>query len=121
MTTFSQPVPELPVADLERARSWYCEKLGFSRGWALPEIVSVFRHETVLFFRLSAEPIATQTFWVYAPDVDAAYQEMQFADVTIVDPLETKPWGLRQFTISDPDGHRFHIHHDVDSDAESQP
>jgi len=26
--------------------------------------------------------------------------------------LEKKPWGLRQFTVADLDGNRFHFHHD---------
>ena len=30
----------------------------------------------------------------------------------MVDPLETKPWGLRQFTVKDPDGSLFHFHRD---------
>jgi uncharacterized glyoxalase superfamily protein PhnB len=30
----------------------------------------------------------------------------------IVEPLEKKPWGLRQFTVEDLDGNRFYIHHD---------
>jgi uncharacterized glyoxalase superfamily protein PhnB len=29
-----------------------------------------------------------------------------------VEPLERKPWGLRQFTVEDIDGNRFHLHCD---------
>ena len=29
-----------------------------------------------------------------------------------VDPLERKPWGLRQFTVQDLDGNLFYFHHD---------
>jgi hypothetical protein len=29
-----------------------------------------------------------------------------------VDPLEKKPWGLRQFTVSDLDGNLFYFYHD---------
>ena len=118
MTAIAQPVPELPVADLERARSYYCEKLGFSRGWAFPDIASVYRGEVVVFFRVSKEPIAAQVHWIYAPDVEASYIEMKNAGVLVTEHLENKPWGLRQFTISDPDGHLFYIHQDIDNDAE---
>ena len=35
-----------------------------------------------------------------------------FIRARIVEPLEKKPWGLRQFTLEDIDGNRFHFHCD---------
>jgi catechol 2,3-dioxygenase-like lactoylglutathione lyase family enzyme len=113
MTTIGQPVPELPVSDLERARDYYCGKLGFKREWALPEIAAASRGPVAIFFRLSKSPITPQTHWMFADDVDATYAEMQASGAVIADPIANKPWGLRQFTIQDPDGHRFHVHHDL--------
>jgi catechol 2,3-dioxygenase-like lactoylglutathione lyase family enzyme len=113
MTTLDQPVPELPVCNLDRARDYYCEKLGFQRGWALPEIASVTRGKTALFFRLSTEPIAPQRHWIFADDVDATFVEMRTSGAVIIDPISNKPWGLRQFTIQDLDGHQFYVHHDI--------
>jgi uncharacterized glyoxalase superfamily protein PhnB len=46
-------------------------------------------------------------------DVDATYDELRSLGATIVEPLENTPWGLRQFTVEDLDGNRFHFHHDV--------
>jgi catechol 2,3-dioxygenase-like lactoylglutathione lyase family enzyme len=113
MTTIGQPVPELPVVDLNRATDYYCDKLGFKREWALPEIVAVARGKVVIFFRLSPPPIAPQCHWIFADDVDATFAEMRAGSAMIVDPISDKPWGLRQFTIQDPDGHKFYIHHDI--------
>lgn len=113
MTTIGQPVPELPVSDLERARDYYCGKLGFKREWELPEIAAASRGKVAIFFRLSNPPITPQVHWMFAEDVDASYAEMQAGDARIVDPIANKPWGLRQFTIQDPDGHQFHVHHDL--------
>ena len=112
MTIISQPVPELPVKDLNRACDYYCDKLGFQRAWALPEIAAVARSKAVIFFRLSPASITPQRHWIFADDVDATF-EMQARGVVIVDPISNKPWGLRQFTIQDPDGHQFFIHHDI--------
>ena len=50
--------------------------------------------------------------WVFAPDIDATYHELKSSGANIVEPLEKKPWGLRQFTLEDLDGNRFYIHHD---------
>jgi uncharacterized glyoxalase superfamily protein PhnB len=45
-------------------------------------------------------------------DIDATHQqELKSLGANIVDPLEDKPWGLRQFTVEDIDGNRFYIHH----------
>jgi catechol 2,3-dioxygenase-like lactoylglutathione lyase family enzyme len=113
MTMIGQPVPELPVADLERARNYYCASLGFEKRWALPEIAAVAREGLAIFFRLSFLPITPQNHWIYAADLDTTFKEMQAAGAVIVDPISEKPWGLRQFTVRDPDGHQFYIHHDI--------
>jgi len=49
---------------------------------------------------------------MYADDVDATYIELKSLRANIVEPLEKKPWGLRQFTVDDLDGNRFYFHHD---------
>jgi hypothetical protein len=36
MTSIGQPIPELPVADVERAQRHYRDALGFQIGWLYP-------------------------------------------------------------------------------------
>jgi catechol 2,3-dioxygenase-like lactoylglutathione lyase family enzyme len=36
LTTIGQPVPELPVADVEKAQHYYRDVLGFEIGWLYP-------------------------------------------------------------------------------------
>jgi len=74
-SSIGQPVPELPVADVERAQQHYRDALGFEIGWLYP-----------------------------GKEIGAG--------ANIVEPPETKPWGLRQFTVEDLDGNRFYFHHD---------
>lgn len=57
-------------------------------------------------------PFEPAVHWVFAEDIDASYQELKALGANIVDPLETKPWGLRQFTVKDLDGNLFYFHHD---------
>ena len=114
MTYIGQPVPELPVNHLDRAARYYCERLGFTRQWAFPDIISISREDVAIFFRLTDEAVIPQTHWIYSEDVDATFAEMEKSGADIVEPITDKPWGLRQFTIRDPDGHRFHIHHQID-------
>jgi catechol 2,3-dioxygenase-like lactoylglutathione lyase family enzyme len=114
LTSIGHPVPELPVADVERAQRYYRDTLGFEIGWLEPGkgIGSVSRGTAVIFFRRREPPFEPAVQWVYAVDVDATYEELQSLGANIVDPLEKKPWGLRQFTVEDLDGNRFYFHHD---------
>lgn len=114
LTAFAAPVPELPVADVERAQQHYRDALGFDIGWLLPgkEIGSVSRGSVAIFFRKRVPPFEPAVHWIFADDLDASYLELQSSGANIVEPLETKPWGLRQFTVEDLDGNRFYFHHD---------
>ena len=113
-TTFSYPTPELPVLDVERAQQHYRDSLGFEIGWLNPgmEIGSVSRDEVAIFLRRRSQPFEPAVHWIFAVDIDAAYAELQSLGARIVEPLERKPWGLRQFTVEDIDGNRFYFHCD---------
>ena len=109
-----QPVPELPVADVERAQQHYRDTLGFDIAWLAPgkEIGAVSSPPVAIFFRRRTPPFEPAIHWVYAEDIDATHQQLIASGANITDLLEGKPWGLRQFTIVDPDGNRFYFHND---------
>ena len=114
LTTIGRPVPELPVADVERAQEYYRDRLGFEIGWLYPgkEIGAVSRGTVAIFFRRRQPPFDPAVHWIFADDIDATYRECRSFGANIVEPLEKKPWGLRQFTVEDPDGNRFYFHCD---------
>jgi len=114
LTAIGQPVPELPVADVEKAQQYYRDVLGFEIGWLDPGkgIGAVSRGKAVIFFRRRQEPFEPAIHWIFAADIDATYEEFRSSCSKIVEPLEKKPWGLRQFTLEDPDGNRFYFHCD---------
>src|ERR1700679_821864 len=101
LSTMGPPVPELPVADVERAQQHYRDALGFEIGWLYPdkEIGAVSRGKAVVFFRKRALPFEPAIHWIFADDIDATYAELQSSGAKIVEPLAKKPWGLRQFTV----------------------
>ena len=113
-STIAQPVPELPVTDVERTQQYYRDVLGFEIGCLYPgkEIGSVSRGDVAIFFRKRTAPFEPAVHWVFAEDIDATYEECRSSGANIVEPLEKKPWGLRQFTVEDLDGNRFYFHHD---------
>jgi len=114
LTSIGPPVPELPVADVERAQQHYKDVLGFDIGWLYPtkEIGAVSRGKVAIFFRKRTPPFEPAVHWIFAEDIDASYQELLSSGANIVEPLETKPWGMRQFTLQDIDGNLFYFHHD---------
>ena len=111
----NQPVPELPVADVEEAQRYYRDVLGFDIEWTYPdkEIGAVSSGETVIFFRRRTEPFEPAVHWIFAADVDSTYKQLVGSGASIVDDIEDKPWGLRQFTIEDLAGNIFHVHHEL--------
>lgn len=113
-SSIGPPVAELPVADVIRAQEHYRDALGFEIGWLYPgdEIGAVSRGNTAIFFRKRARPFEPAVHWVFAEDIDATYQELKLSGANIAEPLERKPWGLRQFTVKDLDGNIFYFHHD---------
>lgn len=68
LTTIGQPVPELPVADVEQAQEYYRDVLGFEIGWLYPgkEIGSVSRGNVAIFFRRRQKPFEPAVHWIFA-------------------------------------------------------
>jgi catechol 2,3-dioxygenase-like lactoylglutathione lyase family enzyme len=120
LSHIAQPVPELPVTDVERAQHHYRDVLGFDIAWLDPdkEIGAVSRGNAAIFLRKRAQPFEPGVNWVSAMDVDATYDELRVRGANIVEPLENRPWGLRQFAVEDLDGNRFYFHTDQQSTAQ---
>jgi catechol 2,3-dioxygenase-like lactoylglutathione lyase family enzyme len=112
LTSIGPPVPELPVADVERAQQHYRDSLGFEIGWLTEgkEIGAVSRDRAVIFFRKKDLPFDPTVHWSFVEDIDATYRELQSLGANITDPLEMEPWGIRQFTVQDLDGNLFYFH-----------
>ena len=103
----------LAVNDLESSRRFYREKLGFTEdlnvdGWS-------FLSRGACRLRLGhcpdAQPMseAQDHSWfayLHVHDAFGLYQEISKNEVKIWHPLADKPWGMREFAIVTPDGHR---------------
>ena len=113
-TPLAHPTPELPVEDVARAQQHYRDVLGFEISWLTSdgEIGAVSRDDIAIFFRRRARPFEPVVHWIFAAEIDATCDELRARGARIVEPLEKKPWGLRQFTVEDLDGHRYYFHCD---------
>ena len=103
----------LAVNDLETSRRFYIDKLGFEEslrvdGWS-------FLQRGACRLRIGdcpdAQPISqcqdhSWFAYLHVSDATALYQELLAKQVQIWHALDDKPWGMREFAIVTPDGHR---------------
>lgn len=103
----------LAVKDLKIETAYYIDKLGFDRdftasGW---EFLS-FGDFKVMLGECPDDMLAGETgchSWyahVLVENVDEIYEEFMSRGTKILSAIENKPWGIREFSIITPDGHR---------------
>jgi catechol 2,3-dioxygenase-like lactoylglutathione lyase family enzyme len=113
-TKLAQPVPELPVADVEKAQTYYRDILGFDVAWIYPDkSIGAVGRDGIAIFLSKQNNISPNAHWIFAVDIDATYQEMKLRNANITEEIDDRPWRLRQFTIEDLDGNKFTFHHDL--------
>ena len=108
---FVLAVPILPCADIEETIAFYVQRLGFEREWVAgdpPEDGGVRRGEVQIYFMRNAELAAQacdREVMLFVEHVDALHAEHTSRGAA-VEPLRDEPWGLREYSVSDPHGHR---------------
>jgi predicted enzyme related to lactoylglutathione lyase len=103
----------LSVNDLETSKKFYMEKLGFAEdfsvdGWAFlsrgacrlrlghcPDAVPMSKAQDHSWFA-----------YLHVQDAAALYEEIVRNGVEIWHKIEDKSWGMREFSVVTPDGHR---------------
>jgi len=113
--------PNLIVSSVERSLAFYVDVLGFARGMTVPEqspfvFASVTSGPVEIFFndRSTVTRESPQmaglafgggnTMFVEVEGIDALHDRLA-SRVTVIMPLVTQWYGLREFAIADPDGY----------------
>jgi uncharacterized glyoxalase superfamily protein PhnB len=103
----------LAVKDLAVEAAYYLDKLGFDRDFTAPgwEFLSFGEFKVMLgecADEMSAEESGNHSWFahVLVENVDAIYAEFIELGADIMSPIQDKPWGLREFGVRTPDGHR---------------
>jgi catechol 2,3-dioxygenase-like lactoylglutathione lyase family enzyme len=121
MTTFTSVIPNLLVRDIDVSRAFYCDVLGFSPKQTVPDAapfvfvwlerdgVPVFLNDLKAiehdFPGAIARPAGgTATLFFVVKGVDAFYETVR-SKTPIVMPIKTQFYGMREFAVTDPDGH----------------
>lgn len=106
----------LAVHDLKRSAGFFVERLGFRLtaeppGWAFVERDGCL---VMLGECRDARPpaeLGDHSYFGYLRVDDAAgfYDELKAKGVETLSPLSDKPWGMREFGLRTPEGHRLTI------------
>ena len=103
----------LAVKDLKVEADYYIEKLGFDHDFTVPgwEFLSFGDFKVMLgecSDEMTAEETGNHSWFAHAlvEDVDDVCQELINRGAHILSPIENKPWGIREFCVITPDGHR---------------
>lgn len=104
--------PEFPVADLAAAQQWFEKALAFQCVWIWQQSFSAMQcGGAQLYLRLVSESIAPLRCYLHVANADQVYQRCRQHGVRIVEPLQSTPWGMREFSVQTPDGHILRIGH----------
>jgi len=104
--------PELPVADVRATQTYYRDVLGFRIAWIYEEEYgAVYQGKTEIFLRREAGPIERCCVFVRVANADLVLASYREREAKIVAEIASQPWGMREFTVEENNGHRFRIGH----------
>jgi uncharacterized glyoxalase superfamily protein PhnB len=112
----------LAVNDLEQTETYFLEKLGFSvrfrvDGWSF---LSLGGFHVMLGHcpdEMPARETREHSYFAYVncEGIDDIYRDYQQRGAEIFQAISDKPWGLREFGVATPEGHRIMFGEDIDS------
>jgi uncharacterized glyoxalase superfamily protein PhnB len=117
----------LAVKDLALSARYYMETLGFKRDFALEgwEFLSLGDFKVMLGEcrdEVPASETGNHSYFahVLVEDVDALFHACQEQGARFLFEVEDKPWGLREFGVETPDGHRVCFGQEIEESHASQ-
>jgi catechol 2,3-dioxygenase-like lactoylglutathione lyase family enzyme len=104
----AKAIPILPSADVERTSAFYqtfgMEEIARYEGYLLMGMGGVELH----FSSRNRSTAAGEAF-VLVPDAGRLWKQLRSRDVVGLGPVEDRPYGLREFVVTDPDGNRIRV------------
>lgn len=107
--------PQFLVANLRSAIDYYQHQLGFEQKISYEEFyASVIRGNAEIHLKCAdqfpgeREHRRTNNHvdaLIQITDIESLFEEFKHRGAEILQPIETQPWGTRDFVLLDPDGH----------------
>jgi catechol 2,3-dioxygenase-like lactoylglutathione lyase family enzyme len=107
----ARSLPIFAVRDVPATLKYYCDVLGFSGAWTWDDPPTFggacWGSIGVMFCRQPeiAAHVRGHMHSFFVEGIDALHERHRAAGAEIVIPLQDEPWGLREYTVRDPDGY----------------
>ena len=112
----------LAVNNLEESERYFIDKLGFNLrfradGWSFISLQDFH----IMLGHCPDEVLAKETnshsyfAYINCEDIDSLFQAYKKSGVLFSQEVADKPWGIREFGIVTPEGHRIMFGQDLDS------
>ena len=99
----------LHVKDMPTALAYYRDRLGFAVTFSWedpPRYVCLCLGDAAIHLNSYKAPAATSVVCIFCRGVDALHADLGERGANITSPLKDEPYGMREFTVTDPDGHQ---------------
>lgn len=111
----------LAVRDLPASVAFYCDKLGFTIDFEVDGWCFLSRGGFQLMLghcpdEVPASQIKDHAYFAYVTvdGIDELHEEFRARGLTALTAPQSKPWGMREFMVTTPDGHRIMFAEDVE-------
>jgi uncharacterized glyoxalase superfamily protein PhnB len=112
VTDWQFMTPQLPVPDVREAQAYYRDVFGCKIAWIYQEEYgAVYNGRTEIFFTREMGSIAPSWHFIRVENADLALERLRERGASVVEEIASHPWGMREFTVEDLNGHRFRIGH----------
>lgn len=113
MPTLTNLRSVLAVQDLATSVRFYREKLGFGLDFEVPGWAFLSRDQFQVMLgeckdAMAAHETGDHSYFAYVTvdGIDTLHRELVSKGVPFVQDIADKPWGMREFGVRTPDGHR---------------
>jgi uncharacterized glyoxalase superfamily protein PhnB len=99
----------LHVKDMDAALAFYRDKLGFAVTFTWddpPRYICLCLGDAAIHLNSYVPPAGPSHVAFFCKGVDALYAQLVARGTGIAEPIQDEPYGMRDFVVIDPDGHR---------------
>ena len=107
MVKLSRVAPELPVSNLKRSIAYYERRLGFRVAMQMPggDYAIVERDDVAIHLFKSMPRVPSPVgIHVFTKDLETLHAELRERGARVSQGIQRKPWGNRDFRVSDDSG-----------------
>jgi catechol 2,3-dioxygenase-like lactoylglutathione lyase family enzyme len=116
--------PGLPVPDVQAAAEFYVNRLGFTAGFTWgdpPSMAGVNLGDVQVFLERGTPASGGSAVYFVVGDADELYAFHRASGVEVIEPLDDRHYGLRDYSVRDPYGYVLSFGHYIYTAGEPVP